>query len=52
MAVKEAGIMTNYFWNRVLIHGSAPSKKERAVFCIIIMALMILTVWLDPSDSR
>jgi len=41
--------MTNYFWNRVLIHGSAPSKNERIVFCIIAMALLVLTAWLDPA---
>ena len=26
--------MTNYFWRRILIHGSAPSNNERTVFCI------------------
>ena len=40
--------MTNYSWQRILVHGSEPSKNERAVFCIIAMAIMILTVWLDP----
>ena len=40
--------MTNYLWQRVLIRGSEPSKNERTVFCILAMALMILTVWLDP----
>ena len=44
--------MTNYFWRRILIHGSAPSKNERNVFCIFILLLLVLTAWLDPSDAR
>ena len=41
--------MTNYLWRRILIHGSAPSKNERAVFCILVMSLLVLTAWLDPG---
>ena len=41
--------MTNYFWHRILIHGSAPSKIERIAFCIIVLSLLVLTMWLDPS---
>ena len=41
--------MTNYFWRRILIHGSAPSINERTVFCILLLSLLVLTVWLDPA---
>ena len=44
--------MTKYFWNRVLIHGSEPSNNERTVFCIIAMAILVLTMWLDPCRMR
>ena len=40
--------MTNYSWQRILIHGSEPSKNERAVFCIIVLSLLVLTAWLAP----
>ena len=40
--------MTNYFWRRILIHGSAPSNNERTVFCILLLSLLDLTVWLAP----
>ena len=40
--------MTNYFWHRILIHGNAPSNSELVVFCILILSLLVLTVWLDP----
>ena len=32
--------MTNYFWRRILIHGSAPSNNERTVFCILLLSLL------------
>ena len=41
--------MTNYFWRRILIHGSAPSNNERTVFSIVLLSLLVLTVWLDPA---
>ena len=41
--------MTNYFWRRILIHGSVPSNNERTVFCILLLSLLVLTVWLDPA---
>ena len=40
--------MTQYFWHRILIHGSEPSRHEKAAAIVILIALFILTAWLDP----
>ena len=40
--------MTQYFWRNILIHGSDPSRHEKAAAMLILIALFILTAWLDP----
>ena len=40
--------MTQYFWRNILIHGSEPSRHEKAAALVILIALFILTAWLDP----
>ena len=40
--------MTQYFWRNILIHGSEPSRHEKAAALLILIALFVLTVWLDP----
>lgn len=40
--------MTKYFYRNILIHGSEPSRHEKAACLVILIALFILTAWLDP----
>ena len=40
--------MTQYFWRNILIYGSDPSRHEKAAALVILIALFILTAWLDP----
>lgn len=40
--------MTQYFWRNILIYGSDTSRHEKAACLIILIALFVLTAWLDP----
>lgn len=40
--------MTRYFYRNILVYGSDPSKGEKWAAGIILIALFVLTVWLDP----
>ena len=40
--------MTQYFWRNILIYGSDHSRHEKAAAMLILIALFILTAWLDP----
>ena len=40
--------MTQYFWRNILVYGSEPSRHEKAAALLILIALFVLTVWLDP----
>ena len=40
--------MIQYFWRNILIYGSEPSRNEKAAAMLILIALFILTAWLDP----
>ena len=40
--------MTRYLFRNILIHGSEPSRHEKAACLLILIALLILTAWLDP----
>ena len=40
--------MSRFFWRNILIHGSDPSRHEKAAALVILIALFALTVWLDP----
>lgn len=40
--------MTRYFWRNVLIYGRGESSGEKWAAGIILIALFILTAWLDP----
>ena len=40
--------MTQYIYKNILIHGSDPSRHEKAAALLILIALFILTAWLDP----
>ena len=40
--------MTRYLFRNILIYGSDPSRHEKAACLVILIALFILTAWLDP----
>ena len=40
--------MTRFSWHNILIYGSDPSRHEKAAALLILIALFILTAWLDP----
>ena len=40
--------MTRYSYRNLLIYGSDPSRGEKAAALVILIALFILTAWLDP----
>ena len=40
--------MQKYFWHNILIYGSDHSTGEKWVAGIILLAIFILTAWLDP----
>ena len=40
--------MTRYLFRNILIYGSGPSRHEKAAAIVILIALFILTAWLDP----
>lgn len=40
--------MIHYIYRNILIHGSGRCYKEEIVGGIILLAIFILTAWLDP----
>lgn len=40
--------MTRYLFRNILIHGSEPSRGEKSAALVILIALFVLTAWLDP----
>lgn len=40
--------MTRYLFRNIIIYGNDPSRGERTAFWIILIALFVLTAWLDP----
>lgn len=40
--------MYSFCWKNILIYGSEQSRNERAAALVILIALFILTAWLDP----
>ena len=40
--------MSRFFWRNILIHGSDPSRHEKAAALLILIALFVLTAWMDP----
>lgn len=40
--------MTRYLFRNILIHGGEPSRHEKAACLVILIALFVLTAWLDP----
>ena len=40
--------MTRYFYRNILIYSSDPSRGEKAAALLILIALFVLTAWLDP----
>ena len=40
--------MTRYFWRNVLVYGRNESSGEKAACLLILIALFVLTAWLDP----
>lgn len=38
----------HYIYRNILIYGSESSRNERAAFLIIMLALFVLTAWMDP----
>ena len=39
--------MVRYLYKNTIIHGS-DNRHERAAFWLILLALFVLTAWLDP----
>ena len=40
--------MTRYLFRNILIYGSDTSRHEKSAAIVILIALFILTAWLDP----
>ena len=40
--------MIRYFYRNILIHGSGRCYKEEIAGGIILLAIFVLTAWLDP----
>ena len=39
--------MTSYFYRNILIHGSEPSRHEKAAASVIMLALYVLVWWCE-----
>ena len=44
--------MIRYFYRNILIYGSEPSRHEKAAAMLILLALFVLTAWLDPAGAK
>ena len=44
--------MTQYLLGNILIHGSDPSRHEKAACLVILIALFVLTAWMDPAGAK
>ena len=40
--------MSRFFWRNILVHGSGRCHKEEIAGGIILLAIFVLTAWLDP----
>ena len=40
--------MIRYLYRNILVYGSDTSRHEKAAAIVILIALFVLTAWLDP----